>query len=215
MPSKAQNFCENHMTMNRTIACYIAQWYTCVIYCKDFNCWYDLRILVYTKQEKEVYRATDNRHMKFSLVCVFCVFYHSRRVLCPISFCYWGSQYSYFQRYVVLLRGGVITRLYDHIQKSRNHFQYFIPIFFNPKKTKIHRLPFKHYIRMVKASTLTSARLFLKSRLHHSLAMWLWPNYLTSLSFRFLITNMEIIMPHLQGVWETNDIINVNIPNHT
>lgn len=146
------------MTMNRMIACYIAQWYTCVICCKNFNCWCDLRSLI-LKQEKEVHRTADNRHMKFFLVYAFCAFYHSGRVLCLISFCYLGSQYSYFQRYVVLLHGGVITQLYDHIQKSRNHFQIFISIFFNPKKTKIHRLPFKHYTRIVKASTLTLVRL--------------------------------------------------------
>lgn len=49
----------------------------------------------------------------------------------------------------VLPHGGLIIQLEVHIQKSRDHFQIFISIFFNPKNTKIHRLPFTHYSRTI------------------------------------------------------------------
>lgn len=64
---------KSHMIMNGNIAFYATWWYTRVILCKDFNCYYHLRSLPYTKQEKDVWRTTDNRHMKFSLVCFLCV----------------------------------------------------------------------------------------------------------------------------------------------
>lgn len=99
-------------------------------------------------------------------------------------------------------------------QKSRNNSQIFISIFFSPTNTKCHISPFMPYSKRVNSlgSDVNQDFFFLSLRLSCSLAVWEWRNYLTSLSFSFVIISKEIIIPPLQGVVGNKWYMYVNIP---
>lgn len=151
--------------------------------------------------------------MKFSPMYIFYTFYYPRRALRPVSFYYCRLEYSYFQ-HLVLLYHGFITWVYAHIKSPE-----IIPKFSSLSSSVLQIQNVTYFfscltVKKLIVWALMSTRIFffLSLSLSCSLAVWEWRNYLTSLSFSFVIISKEIIIPPLQGVVGNKWYMYVNTP---